>query len=162
MHYRKFLILSGTTNSWLILLLGKPESYLKCLPEPISYNVLCSHSSRSFRTSIEILDEHEIDLCARWKRRIKFHFFTCSCPDFSKIIIKDVVYSPMYGFGIFVKNQVALGSWTYIRVLHDLSNCYSTALRNFLLYKYFFSWATLILIYFIFEVIVKETNEMKK
>lgn len=51
----------------------------------------------------------------RVKEKDRF-IFTCSCPVFSTFV-KGAVFSPVYGFGIFVETQVAVGVWTYIWVI---------------------------------------------
>jgi hypothetical protein len=78
---------------------------------PVSSSVFL-WSSHSSRFSVRSLIYFSWFLY-KVRNGIEFQSFTCGCPVFSATFVEEAVFSVMYIFDIFVKNQVVIAVWAY-------------------------------------------------
>lgn len=67
-------------------------------------------------------------VCVQIRKMVKFHSAACRCSVFPELFVKDVVFSPVCIFGLFVKTQVAVGVWIYTWVLCSMISTSVSAL----------------------------------
>lgn len=115
LQYRSFLISYGPLDCWSCFLDNQAPIQKVFTRSVHSYFLL---EVSDIRFNVEIFKTFEIDLCAGWERRIKFHSACRDSPPPGPF--KDVIFSLIIFFGTCIKIQVAVGTGTYIWVLESM------------------------------------------
>jgi hypothetical protein len=69
---------------------------------------------------------------------VYLHSSACRHPGRAAPFVNEALPFPLYGFGFFVKNQVSIGVWVYVRVFINWSAC-------LFIYQYYAVFITIVL-----------------
>jgi hypothetical protein len=83
----------------------------KSLPMPVRFSVFPSLSYSSFKVlglTLRSLIHSELILVQGERQGSRFQSSTCKYPVFPAPFVEQAVFSPVYDFGSFVKNQMVI------------------------------------------------------